>query len=248
MTKENEENTVSAEQFAEVQTQLAEATSKMTELTNKNSELSEQLGIYKGVDLTKIEEDRQKLRDLQTQSAGGNPEQINQMVEERVNQEKERFKSDYGSKITDLEERLGARNQELKELKVVDRAFGKVSTMINEDVAEDIKNIIRRDVDMVEGNLVVKDSEGNIRLSRANPKSNMSLDEYISELKTARPSYFRPEGKSGAGQPNQNRTTGGNGGSSALDSIDNKRFVEDDNYRRSLDPKIQYAKAKQLGL
>lgn len=166
---------------------------------------------YEGIDLSKYEKfraDSEALRakELETARNAGDPDQFDAAIA--------KVETEASEKITAAEQRAKEAEAALKEFQVVDKGFTKFSPHIvdSENAAAIIKDILRKQGAIKEGELVFKDKDGNVRRSPSSMK-NLSIDELLDEVKSTHPFLFKSTVISGGKQDGEKSSGSSNGAS-----------------------------------
>jgi len=141
---------------------------------------------YKGIDPEAARAHKQELELLRNEvvSKSGDPKSI----EERIKAAKDELKNEYAKERETLEGALKSKDQKLKELQVDSVVFGTAAGQFVSGFHDDLKRYIREQCDLdSDGNIVIKDARGEVRLSASNKTKPMSVEEFIDELKANKP-------------------------------------------------------------
>jgi ribosome-binding protein aMBF1 (putative translation factor) len=151
-------------------------------------------------------EDYDKMR---RERVGADPAELEALIAE----EKKKIEGIYSGKLTETETKAQKLERELKELRVNSAVKEVALSMVERDSIELIKPFIDRDCEWQDGEIVVKDDNGEPRRSPNDPKRLMTKEEYVEELITKFPSIALDKRKrgtmtGGTGQP-ANGASGG---------------------------------------
>lgn len=129
-----------------------------------------------------------KERDLLAQQqAIGDPKKFESELERRSNEIRQQF----APRLEEKDKELSSTKNRLKDLLIVDRVFSKASDQIYPKAVDDFKAYIRNVCDIDENEeIVIKDSNGKVRYSPANPSKPMAIDELIKELSEQKDHWF----------------------------------------------------------
>lgn len=177
---------------AAVTTAVAEKSAKLQELSGKVSHYEK---TYDGIDAEEARANKQALKDLEKQNAGGDPKKVEELL---TKQEKELREKIFKPELEKRDGQIGKLQSELKELRVVETAFGKVTGKLYDKASDEFKAHIRATCDVDDdGNVIVKDTNGKPRYSPKNAAAKMTIDEYIEELVSAKDHWFLNQTASG---------------------------------------------------
>lgn len=174
---------------------------------------------FKGFDPDQYKKDQEELAALRRQSTGGDEKKINELIEN----EKKAIEARFSGKIQELETELNSTKSEFKREKVTKTVVSALTGKVKSDSVKLLEPIIEKDCDWYEGNLVIKDSNGKPRYSKANPSQLMTPEEYITELQTTFPSCFEATAKPGA----KNGYERVNGNATQITSMDDFKRMAD---------------------
>lgn len=172
----------------------------------KVTDLEKTFAKYKDIDPTEYKANKEALARLEQERAASKPEEIERLITKA----KEETRKELGRKVEEYEgtiQKLTAQNHELM---VVDRVFSAASSELNDDMHDIFKDMARRACGLDdEGNIIVKDSKGEIRYSPKNPSLKMTHQELIEELRSTKASMFKSTFKSGAKGDGTKSSSGG---------------------------------------
>lgn len=196
-----------------------------------------QLERFKGIDPEKYRAVMEDYDNLRKEKATGSPEEIDRLIAEK----KQEIEGLYKGHLDEAKNRALQLEQELKQLRVVDRAKTKAADRFTTDALDLIQTPIERDLDFVDGEIVVKGDGGEIKRSPQDPSKNMSLDEYLDSLANKFPSIVRSEFRGGAKPTGQQRS------GTAQSGITAQQYMEmSPNERRQLDAKTRGELARKV--
>lgn len=164
-------------------------------------ELTELKTKFKDIDPTAFSTMKAELDALKNKGAT-TPEQIEARIREKEAEIRATVQKDIDSFSTENKTLKG----QLKELQIVDRAFSHFAGKINEDVADDVKALIRRDGDLDDkGNIVFKDENGKIRYAPGSTTQPMTPAQYVEWVSTVKGSYFKSTAVPGTKGPGEKK-------------------------------------------
>lgn len=170
----------------------------------KYTDLEKRLQKYDGVDLDRLKAIEEDYNNIRKEKASGNKDEIDKLLSER----EQAVRQEFGSKLEASEGELKQLRQRVKELEVVDVVMNKAAETFNADCHEDVKARFAKFLDKKDGEIVVKDREGNVRYSKVNPSKLMSPEEFIQELASEKPSWAKPQVSNGTKEAGQRRSNG----------------------------------------
>lgn len=166
------------------------------------------LAKFKGLDIEKLKADSEALTQLQHERAQNKPEELKAFREA----EREKIRKEFAPKLEEYETENKKLKGSLHEHLIVDKALTTVGAKFNEDAHIFVKDMIRRSMDRDEqGNIVVKDEQGNVRYSRAKPTEKLGLEEWAEEIASKHPSIAKPTVTSGSKSAGQVKLPSGGG-------------------------------------
>ena len=185
-------------------TQIAELNDKIKSLSDqvqtwqgKATDLEKK---YQGVDPDKAKADKEALEQLMREKGKTDPEAQKQF-EERLRQE-------WGGKVEGLQTQLGAKDKEIRELRVTNTMIEKTKHF-NKGSDRLLRDTFDRFCRWEDGKLVIKDDKGAARYSK--PNQPMTADEYVEELGGQFPYLLQSEVKKGDMPPGSQVNGSGNG-------------------------------------
>lgn len=122
------------------------------------------------------------------------------------------FQKNYGKKIEDLEAQNQAKEKDLKRYRVTNEGLQKANGKFLPESMKFVEQAIEQNCDWDGEKIVVRGSDGKPRLSPANPKSQMTIDEFIEEFAAQNSFMVNPQtrrgtddGRNKAGSQNANK-------------------------------------------
>jgi len=201
------------------------------------TDAQKQMERFKGIDPERYHAILEDYENLRKEKASGSPEEIDRLISEK----KQEIEGAYKSHLDEARTKAEQLERELKQLRVVDRAKSKAAARFTTDALELIQSPIERDLDFVDGDIVVKDVNSEIRRSPKDPSRHMNLDEYLDELATKFPSIVKSDFRGGA-KPQGERRGGGTESGISTEQYINMTPTE----RRQLDSKTRGELARKV--
>ena len=172
----------------------------------KLADLEKQLEPFKSVNLTELQANNEAYQRLQKEKAeGGSKEDLDALLTAK---EKE-VRAELQAKIDELEGNYGKTASELKEIQIVDKAFNGLASEIVAGSEEFVKDLIRKNVDSVDGELVIKGQDGKPRYSKTDATKHMTVAEWQAEVKASNPFFFKSTVISGTRQEGEKGSSNG---------------------------------------
>lgn len=198
-----EPKTVSVEEYDKLKGQMQHWQAKFTDMEKR----------FDGIDPDKAKADADEIKILRRDAAAGDQTKIDELI---ANAEKE-AEGKYSKKLGEYEaENIQLKNA-LKNERVVKSSLSKAAAVFNDDALEFIETKIAASCDFEDGAIVVKDEAGKVRPSPADPRKNMSVEEFLSELSDKYPSFAKAVGSNGGRQ-------GGTKGDTSAQGSDYERY------------------------
>lgn len=183
----------------------ADIQSLRDELQGTKTELSRLKEEYKGVSKDELFALRSANKELQEQVAKKSPEDLEAWKQNFEKESNER----YSATIEELKSELKTVKHDNKTLRVYDRAMSKAADIFTQSGLELLRIKAERELDLNDkGEIVVKDDSGKPRISKADPRFDMGLDEWIEEKKTTHEDLVKNKQISGGMQTSSARSTG----------------------------------------
>lgn len=217
-------------------------------LNQENEANKTKLSALGDISPEQLQEIIKQAKDGKIAAKGVDPKVIEDLVEERLKEDRTAWASDKEK----LEGGLTESQKRIRELTVENKAMIKILPLLREDVVDVAKNLVLQEasIDEKTGELVFLDKHGKPRFSKEKPDKFLSVDEYIDELRTQRPSFFSATGAA-SGTKSQGTASSGQSGSGAqakaLDGVDATRYAKDSAYRETFDRSRRVEIAKALG-
>lgn len=185
----------------------------VTKLLEKNQRLQGQLtdiekkynrfsSMYKDIDPDEYRSMKERLEEAEKKSADNNPEELEKIFQRKMDSLRAQAEQDKQS----LQEELLNLKKINKTLAVTDRVMSEVSGLFNQDAVKFIKREVEESCDLDEdGNIVVKDENGDILYKGARP---MTPKEYGDLLVEKYPSLAKATGVGGTQDATSRQKTG----------------------------------------
>jgi SepF-like predicted cell division protein (DUF552 family) len=173
-----------------------------------------QLEKYKDIDPERYKgvlEDYEKLR---TKAVGGDPEEINRLVSEKVTETKAQLERNYGKTLTELKAEREELTKRVRNYEVQTPVLSEAPKYIRPASINLLKPLIDAYCHAEDGEIVIKDEKGEIRRSPQDPRLNLTVEEWLSEI-AERYDIGVDTRKAGTMQSVGDRN-GGNGGRGSL--------------------------------
>lgn len=155
---------------------------------------------YKGVDLDALKAKAEERDILAAEGAKGDPNKVKAEIDRAVHETRKQLQKE----LDERDQLLGKLKGENKELRVVDRVFAEAAGKFIDKAHGDLKRVIRESGDLDdEGNIVFKDSKGEILYSKKNRSETMGVEEFIEALCEEKPHWaadFQIAGAKSAGE------------------------------------------------
>lgn len=185
---------------------------------------------FSGIDPDKVRRLEAELDDFKNKDAGGDKGKI----EERINAAKEKIRAELGAQLEAAQGEANTLRGQVKELSVVGKVFGDAAGKFVSKFHPFLKDQIRQFCDAdKEGNIIVKDSKGEIRYKGSKP---MSHADFIEELASENDYAVVSSDVSGSKGGGTKAGTG-NGSVSSLNQLSGLSSSEQMDRMRKMDPK-----------
>lgn len=150
---------------------------------------------YNGIDPEEARANKEALERVKKDKAVGDPKEIDRLINEKEAELREKI---FKPELEKRDGQIGKLQSELRELRVVETAFGKVTGKLYDKASDEFKSHIRATCDVDDdGNVIVKDANGKPRYSPKNAAAKMTIDEYIEELVSTKDHWFLNQTASG---------------------------------------------------
>lgn len=133
---------------------------------------------YAGVDPEAHKAIKEENEILRREAAKGDPKKVEEF-EARLKTDLEKR---YGSALTEKEQVIAKQANELRDLKVIDRAMSEASKYFRPEALEIVRMLAQKELDLADGKIIAKGSDGKPLPSKANPRVDMDLNEWISNV------------------------------------------------------------------
>lgn len=193
----SDENIITKEQF---DAQVTRAQRFEAQLADAQKRLES----FKDIDPEAYKAMKEDYDSMRKSSAGNDPKKIDEIVTSKVGEVERRF----SNKITELEKRATSAEAKNKRLEVVVPAMSEAAKLINSDALDLVQSLIERDLDFVDGQIIVKNADGTPKASEVDPRvTRMPLSEYLQNITNKYPSIAKPTVKTGTEKPGVNTTS-----------------------------------------
>lgn len=178
----------------DVNTIKAQLTATAEEAATLKAQIAELNKKFEGVDPADYKKLKSKVKEAQKLEAQKDPAKL----EEYQAQLKAEYDELYGSQLDELRSQSTKQAAELKELRLSNLALDKASQIFKKDMLPLIKREILAACDYRDGKVVILgEGKDELRKSPSNPRSEMSIDEFIEELADRYPSAIENRNKPG---------------------------------------------------
>lgn len=171
--------------------------------------LKEQLSKYDGIDIQEYLAIKAQNEKLAADLAKKSPEAMEEFASRKIAEEKRRYEMELkkaDERYHEVNKTVQTMASRLKTLEVTDRVMAVIGKNFNTDVHEFIKSKVEASCDKDEdGNLYVKDADGNVVYSKVRRGEPMKLEEFGEMLAEQYPSLARSNAVNGTAD-----ATGGN--------------------------------------
>lgn len=160
-------------------------------------EYKEKLKIFEGVDPEQYKKDLLELSEIRKKGALTDPKKF----EEEIKRTEQTVRASVQKELDTYKEQVTGLSTKLKELQVTERVFGVAASKFNGDTHEDVKDYIRRYGDINEsGEIVFKDSKGQIMYVEGSTTQPMKADDFVKWLVKQKPSWAVATARAGTVQ------------------------------------------------
>lgn len=171
--------------------------------------LKDQLSKYEGIDIQEYLAIKAQNEKLAADLAKKSPEAMEEYASRKIAEEKRRYEMELkkaDERFNEVNRTVQTMSSRLKTLEVTDRVMAVIGKNFNTDVHEFIKGKVEAFCDKdADGNLYVKDADGNVMYSRVRRGEPMRLEEFGDMLAEQYPSLARSSVVNGTSD-----ATGGN--------------------------------------
>lgn len=200
---ENANDVVPAADFAK---EKAKNDKLFGELTTVKKDFEKFTAIYKDIDPDEWKSLRGKLEEAERKAAEKDPAKMEELVEKKLN----KHRSEWETKEKTLTEKLAKLEEENYSLTVTDKVMTEIGGMFNSDASKFIKMEIKaRCAKDEDGNIVVKDAQGDVVYKGSRPMTPKEFGELLAD---EYPSLAKATGSAGGKDATPGQKTGGNRG------------------------------------
>lgn len=157
-------------------------------------DLEKKLERFSDIDPDKYRAVLEDYDNLRREKAEGDPQEMERLINEKKAELEER----YSSHLTEKDGRISTLEKELKQLRVTDKLLSQAAAKFNDDALSLLKSQIEQEADLLEGEIVIKDKNGEVRVSPQDPRRPMSAEEYLNELASRYPSTVKSDFRGGS--------------------------------------------------
>lgn len=158
---------------------------------------------FANIDPEKYKALEEEVNNYKRDAAKGNPEELENVI-------KSQYEKRYGEKFGNLEKENTDLKTRINKLEVVNPAMLKAANVFNSSELPLMQMVIEKDLTLADGQIVVRDGD-KFKYSKKDPRSLMSLDEYMEDLADRYPGCAKPRGKNGARDGGEYKPTNGDG-------------------------------------
>lgn len=150
---------------------------------------------FSGIDPEEVSRLRNKVKEATKASVAADPKKL----EEYEATLKAEYDKTYGTELDNLRGLTAKQTQEIKELRLTTTVIDRAAQVFKKDMLPLIKREVLAACDIREGKVVIlgEDKKGDPRKSPRNPRSDMTIDEFIEELSERYPSAVESKNKAG---------------------------------------------------
>lgn len=179
----------------------------------RTHDLKKRLEGYKGLTPEDVEALRADHQELQSKNVGADNAEVQSLVEQRVSQKLKEFESEWEKD----KQRAEDAQKQLKELTITDAAMKEINAefSFSQDpfIQDSLRSMVRSSVDRDEdGNLYVKDQDGNPIRARGTATGHMSVKEWASQIAETNPTLISQSVKKGTTSSGSQKSYKGTGG------------------------------------
>lgn len=175
------------------------------ELTTVKKEFERFTAMYKDIDPDEFKGLKSKLEEAERRAAEKDPAKMEELVEKKLN----KHRSDWEAKEKTLTSRLQQLEEENYSLTVTDKVMTEIGGMFNSDASKFIKMEIKaRCAKDEDGNIIVKDAQGDVVYKGSRPMTPKEFGELLAE---EYPSLAKPTGSAGGKDATPGQKTGNRG-------------------------------------
>lgn len=162
------DETVPKAEFDKIQTRAQAFEAKVTDFEKR----------FAGIDPEAFKAFKEENEILRRDAVKGDPKKL----EEFETSLKSDYDKRYGSKLTEAEQRAVSAENELKDLRVFERATSAASSKFKPEAMKMVKLLARQELDYKDGKIIVRGDDGKPKASSVNPRNDMDLPEWIDNL------------------------------------------------------------------
>lgn len=160
---------------------------------------------FAGIDPEAAKAHKEEVEILRRESVKADPKKLEE-YEGKVRAELDKR---YGATLTEKEQALNKALGELKELRVVDKAVAEASKHFRPEALDIVRMLAQKDLDHVDGKIIVRGQDGKPLPSKANPRNDMDVGEWISNLVQTHSYAALPTAKAGGKEAGERGSASG---------------------------------------
>lgn len=163
---------------------------------------------FSGIDPDDYKETKRLFEEMRTKNSGGDPKQIEAIVESRVAEIRKQIQKD----IDALSQERDKYKSQNKELTVVGKVLELAAPKASGDALPLIERLVRESCDLdADGNIYAKGPDGKPLYAHGSTTKLMGAEDFVSHIFEKHPSLAKSEARGGTMQPGQKtKPTNGN--------------------------------------
>lgn len=204
-------------------------------------EIKGRLKLFDGIDPEEVGRLRSEVDSFKKKGAVGDEKAIDALITEKESE----IRRSVQKQLDELAEQRDTAARQLKELRVVDRALAECGAKFVPQAQDDFRRVVRDCCDLGDdGQVVIRDQNGKVRMSPKNITAPMSLSEFAEEVATQKPHWAASSFQGGAHHPAEKIKS--NGGAPALTLAEINRLPDPKGYLKTLSPDQVLALARNV--
>ena len=172
------------------QVELNKATERAQKFEGQIAGLAKEVERFKGVDLEALRAGNEELAILKRDNAkNGDGKDLERWEKDKTTEIESRYAKDWQGKVTEKDKKIADLEKTNRTHNVTDKAWNEVSGKFTKDSPTLIKPYIEKYVDKNDdGEFIIKDENGNIRMQSGQPNIKMTLSDFATEIAGKHPS------------------------------------------------------------
>lgn len=204
-------------------------------------EVKTRLKVFEGIDPEEVQRLRSEVDSFKKKGAVGDEKAIDALIAEKESE----IRRSVQKQLDELTSQRDTTARQLKELRVVDRAIAECGSKFVPQAHDDFRRLVRETCDLSDdGQVVIRDANGKVRMSPKNITAPLSLVEYAEEVATEKPHWAASNFKGGAHHPAEKVKT--NGGAPALTLAEINKLPDPKGYLKTLTPEQVLSLARNV--